>query len=171
MVPFVLREDLDISLEYTIRNLDPDNAANVRIHVNGANEYFAYVPSAFVVDPEEEEEPPPLAGNIPIMVEPGQTISGVFREDDLNEAAIDLELITRGALNPFAAMLQIHEEIELLDETAAPPIAVEHTAQLIRSISRLSVTPIWSSNTRYECATTETPNSFPNEGWQPIQLS
>ena len=45
MIPFVRRDDLDISLEWSIRNLDPDNQAVVRIHINGANEYFAYVPT------------------------------------------------------------------------------------------------------------------------------
>jgi len=132
MIPFVRRSDLDISLEWTIRNLDPDGEAQARIHINGANEYFAYVPLAFVVDPEEEETPPPLAGDIPILIEAGATISGVFREDDLLEAALDLELITRGGLNPFAAMLEVHEELLAVDDQMGTVLPLEETAQLIR---------------------------------------
>ena len=56
-------------------------------------------------DDEDDPPPPPLAGHIPIHVEPGRTVEGVFREDQLREAAIDLDQITRGNVNPFAAML------------------------------------------------------------------
>ena len=53
MIPYVRREDLELSLEWTIRNLS-NTDGTARIHVNGATEYFAYVPELFVVDPEEE---------------------------------------------------------------------------------------------------------------------
>jgi hypothetical protein len=107
-VPFVTRDDLDLSLEWRIRNLDAEPGI-ARIHVNGANEFFAYVPDAFVVDPEEEETPPPLSGNVPLDIPGGATLSGVFQEDLLAEASLDLELITRGGTSPFAALLAIHE--------------------------------------------------------------
>lgn len=113
-VPYVKLDDLSISIEWTIKNL-ADGDAEARIGINGANEYFAYIPLNFVVDPEEDEEPPPLAGDIPYIIGPNETRSGVFREDQLREAAIDLDLITRGALNPFAAVLQNHEDITELD--------------------------------------------------------
>ncbi len=132
MVPFVRRGDLELSLEWSLRNLNVDEQAVARIHVNGANEYFAYVPASFVVDPDEEETPPPLAGDIPIIIEPGATISGVFREDDLAEAALDLELITRGGLNPFAAMLQIHEDETEVTDGGGTAIPLADTAHLIR---------------------------------------
>lgn len=130
-VPYVKREDLELSLEWTIRNLsDADGIA--RIHLNGANEYFAYVPTAFVVDPEEEEVPPPLAGDIPLMIPAQSTRSGVFREDQIAEAALDLELITRAALNPFTAMLEIHEDMETVDDGMGFVIPVDVTPHLIR---------------------------------------
>jgi hypothetical protein len=131
MLPYINRDDLDVSLEWVVRNLG-DAPGQAVIAVNGANEYFAYVPSAFVVDPDEEEEPPPLAGGIPIAVPAASTVSGVIREDELAEGALDLELITRGGLNPFAALLAIHEEMETFSDTAGAVIPIGLTANLIR---------------------------------------
>lgn len=130
-VPFVQIDDFELSLEWTIRNLSED-PANVRINLNGANEYFAYIPLNFVVDPEEEEEPPPLAGGIPIPIPPLGSISGVFREDQIREASTDLELITRGEVNPFAAVLEHHEDLPALEPAGLPPIPASTFASLIR---------------------------------------
>jgi hypothetical protein len=119
-VPVVGLGDLDIAIEWTIKNLSDDDA-EARILINGGNELFVYEPLNFVIDPEEDEEPPPLLGNIPIMVPAQGTVSGVFREDQVREAAVDLELITRGVTNPFAALLQFHDDVrELTDETGRP---------------------------------------------------
>lgn len=131
MVPYVTRDDLDIELEWTIRNLS-DQPGTARILVNGANEYFAYIPENFIVDPDEEEPPPPLAGDIPTPVAEQSTVSGVFREDQLAEAALDLELITRGNVNPYTALLEVDEDLEVLDDGAGLQIPVEDTANLIR---------------------------------------
>ncbi len=115
-IPFVRRDDLAISIEWTVRN-EADVDGTMRIDVNGSNEYVEYVPALFVVDEEEMEEPPPLLGDVPIIVPAGDTISGVFREDQLFEAAIDLELIGRAnpALSPFAAVLEVHEDMTEFD--------------------------------------------------------
>lgn len=109
-VPYVRVGDLAVSVEWTIKNLDT-NPGLARVRLNGGNEYWDYVPTNFVIDPEEDEEPPPLLGNIPTMVPASGTVSGVFREDELREASIDLELITRGGMNPFAAVLQSHAHL------------------------------------------------------------
>jgi len=116
-VPYVRLGDLIVSIEWTIKNLE-DSEGEARILVNGGNEYWYYVPTNFVIDPEEDEEPPPLMGDIPMLIGPGETRSGVFREDTLREGSVDLELITRAALNPFAAVLQVHEDMtEFTSET------------------------------------------------------
>jgi hypothetical protein len=130
-IPFVKIDDIELSLEWSIRNLS-DQDANVRINVNGANEYFSYVPSSFVVDPEEEEEPPSLTGGIPIPIPALGTISGVFREDQMREASTDLELITRGELNPFAALLEHHEDLTEMTPAGLPAIPASQLASLIR---------------------------------------
>ena len=62
-----------------------------------------------VVDPEEDEEPPSLAGGIPMQVAANGTLSGVLREDQLREASLDLEAISRGMINPFAAIFNVNE--------------------------------------------------------------
>ena len=130
-VPFVSIDDIELSLEWTIENLD-DSDAQVRILLTGANEYFAYVPASFVVDPEEEPTPPPLAGDIPLQIPALGTISGVFREDQIREASLDLDIITRGATNPFAAMLESHDGIDEIVVEGGTAIPSKAFASLIR---------------------------------------
>jgi hypothetical protein len=116
-VPYVRIGDMAVSLEWTVKNLsDTDGVAF--IDVNGGNEYFTYVPLNFVIDPEEDETPPPLMGHIPIDVPAGGQVSGVFREDEVREASIDLELITRGGMNPFAALLTNNADLTEYQPTA-----------------------------------------------------
>ena len=144
-VPYVVVGDLDVSVEWTARNLD-NEPGQLRVLVNGASPFFAYEPSLLVVDPEEDPTPPPLMGDIPVDIGPLGEVSGVFREDEVREASIDLELITRGNLNPFAAMLTINEDLtsyqpmtpldpdnlDVLPTPVGPPIPIEAFAQMIR---------------------------------------
>jgi len=132
-VPYVTREDLEISIEWTLENLNADGPMEARIIMNGANEFFNYVPDAFVIDPEEDEEPPPLAQSVPLEVDAGATISGVIREDELREASIDLELITRGVdANPFNAILANHEDLKQVESAAGPSIPEVALASMVR---------------------------------------
>jgi hypothetical protein len=132
-IPFVPRKDLDISIEWTVTNQE-DSDGIVRIDINGANEYVAYVPALFVVDPEEMEEPPPLIGDVPLTVRAGDSLNGVFREDQLWEAAVDLELIGRAnpPLSPFAAVLEVHEEMTEFSGVSGATIPDELFASMIR---------------------------------------
>lgn len=112
-VSYVRLDHLSISVEWTIKNL-ADEPGSARIHLNGGNERFFYNPINFIVvddNGEEEARPPPLAGDIPLDVPALGTLSGVFREDQVREAAIDVELMTRGGVSAFAAVLSIHEDI------------------------------------------------------------
>lgn len=130
-VPVVTVDDISVSIEWTIKNLS-DSDGTARIHLNGGNEAFLYVPANFVIDPEEDEEPPPLFGNIPIPVPALGTVSGVIREDQIREAAVDMELITRGAYNPFAALLQYNQdtvEVMAADGSVVPEIAFGQLVQ------------------------------------------
>jgi hypothetical protein len=107
-VPYVRIGDLEIEVEYTIRN--PDNKpGHAIVELNGANEYFAYDPSTIQLAPDDEDAPPTpgLAGDIPIDIPAGGEVSGILTEDDVREAAIDLDQITRGNFNPFRATLTI----------------------------------------------------------------
>ncbi len=119
--PLVRLDQVHLSVEWTIRNLS-DQPATARIKLDGGNQYWYYVPANFIVDPDDEEEPEPpsLAGDVPIQVPPQGEVSGVFREDTVREAGLDLDLITRATINPFAAILNIHEDIKNANEVDAP---------------------------------------------------
>lgn len=130
-VPYVKLDDLTISVEYSIRNLT-DQDGEARVKLNGGNEYFYFVPTNFVVDPDEDEEPPPLQGDIPILLGPGASFSGVFREDAVREAAIDIELITRGGANAFAALLSINEDVTDMTTMDGATIPREVFGQMIQ---------------------------------------
>jgi hypothetical protein len=121
-LPLVRLDQVDVSIEWTIRNLS-EEPGEARINVNGGNQYFIYQPDLFVVDPTDPDAvvPPPLAGNVPIDVPALGDRSGVFREDQIREAALDLDLITRATLNPFAALLNNHEDIKNTSEIAFQP--------------------------------------------------
>lgn len=129
-VPYVKLGDLEVSVEWTIRNLDAMNPGLAFVQLNGANEVFAYAPEMVQLgDPDEEPPPPGLAGDIPLHLEPGATITGLFREDQLREASIDLDQITRANLNPFAAMLQVHKHSDSFQPMSALMPGVEDYMQ------------------------------------------
>ncbi|HUJ59432.1 MAG TPA: hypothetical protein VLX92_13095 [Kofleriaceae bacterium] len=110
MVPYVKVGDIDTEVEWTITNLD-DSDGIAMIELNGANEWFRYDPSVIVLDPTDDEAPPTpgLQGDIPLDVPAKGSISGTFREDQILEASIDLDQITRGHVNPFAAVLTVNK--------------------------------------------------------------
>jgi len=142
-VPYVKVGDLEVSVEWTITNVDtmPGTAL---VQLNGANEAFAYDPTLIVIgDPDEDPPAPGLEGDVPLHVEPGATIRGVFREDQLREASIDLDQITRANLHPFAATLQVHKNAaffqpmspiapDMEQEPMGAPIPREAFRQMIR---------------------------------------
>jgi len=115
-IPFIRLDDVDLSIEWSIKNL-LDCDAQARFAINGANQYFSYDPAAFA-DPTDPDAmaPPPLIGNMaPIDIPANATVSGVFREDQIREAAIDLELITRASTNPFKALLEINKNDDTME--------------------------------------------------------
>jgi hypothetical protein len=116
-VPYVRIDDLDVAIEYSVTNRGAQDG-QAFVEINGANQYFVYVPSAFSLDDEDEEPTPPLLGGFPITIPAGGRFSDVLREDQVREASIDLELITRGGLFPTAALLAVHEDIEVFQPVA-----------------------------------------------------
>jgi hypothetical protein len=123
MVPYVRVGDFDIEVEWTVKNLDP-MPGKIKIELNGANEYWTWDPSTI---PTGREQPPMpgLQGDIPIDVPASGQIQGVFREDQLLEASIDLDQITRGNINAFAATLTVNKNLpsfQPLSHLLPPPI-------------------------------------------------
>ena len=107
-VPYVRIGDIEIEIEYTIHNLD-SKPGKATVELNGANEYFAYDPSTIQLAPDDEDAPPTpgLGGDIPIDVPASGQVSSLLTEDDVREAAIDLDQITRGHFNPYKATLTV----------------------------------------------------------------
>lgn len=104
-VPQVRRDDYDVEIEWTIKNLS-DRPGTAIVSVVGANEYFLYDPSLFVIDPDEDEPPPPLLGGVPITVAPSAVVSGHFTEEQVAEAAQDWDAISRAGVVAQRALLE-----------------------------------------------------------------
>jgi hypothetical protein len=121
MVPYVKVGDLDLEVEFTIKNLDTSDGI-AKIQLNAANEFFLYDPSMINLDPTNNEAPPtpPLAGNIPIHVPANGTYSDLFREDQLLEASVDLDSITRGNISPFAATTKVNKNDQSFQPQTPP---------------------------------------------------
>src|SRR5207245_11161602 len=94
-VPWAQARDFDIEIQYSIKNLE-DKKIIAFVACDGGNEYGDYVPGAYI-DPtanaEDQTPPPDLLTSPPIEVAAGGVVTGVFREDDLQESALDLEAI------------------------------------------------------------------------------
>ena len=150
----------------------PRCPAQREIELNGANQFFAYDPSMLVLSNEREAPPTPgLQGDIPLDIPANGELSGLFREDQLREASIDLDQITRGNMNPFRATLTISKNADVVrsadadDGPAGRPGAAAADADRHRvpargvpatccgSTSCSSPTPTWSSSTTSACAT------------------
>jgi hypothetical protein len=103
VIPSVRRDLTDLEIAWRLEN-PGDQPATARLLVAAANELFRFDPAVLVEDPDEEE-PPPLMGGRPIEVAAGAVVSGVFREDELAEAAQDLDAMSRGGVNPQRALI------------------------------------------------------------------
>jgi hypothetical protein len=73
-------------------------------------------------DAEDPPKTPGLAGDIPIDVPAMASVSGLFTEDDLREASIDLDQVTRGNVNPFRAALTISKNELSFQPLTAPAL-------------------------------------------------
>ena len=114
-VPWVGLRDVDIEINWSLKNLE-DNDVLTRVTINGGNEFGDYDKTKFVdptAPPGDQMAPPDLlGGGVLVTLPAGSTRTGVFREDQLREAAIDLEVITRypppgGGINtPFIVLVR-----------------------------------------------------------------
>jgi hypothetical protein len=149
-VPYVRVGDLEIEVEWTIKNVDSEDG-EAKIQLNGANELFSYDPSIIILNPDDEEAPPTpgLDGDIPIAVPAGGSVSGLFTEDQLREASIDLDQVTRGNVNPFRAMLTISKNARTFQPLTPPmpgdpeyvqtPIGVEIPRDAFAGLTRIDL--------------------------------
>ena len=123
-VPLYRSDQYDVSVEYTVKNLD-STPGTVKIQLNLANEAFSWDPSMIMPAGEESPPAPALAGDVPIDIQANGELDGLFREDQLLEAAIDLDQITRGNINMYAATLTVNKNdlsFQPLSATMPPPM-------------------------------------------------
>lgn len=147
MVPYVKVGDLELDVEWTIQN-PGTQAGHAKVELNGANEFFSYDPSIIMLDPGNDEAPPTpgLAGDVPLDVPAGGQISGIFTEDQLREASIDLDQVTRGNVSPFRATLTVSKNaasfqpmtppmpmvMNYMQTPVGPPVPREAFAEMTR---------------------------------------
>jgi hypothetical protein len=96
-VPWAQTRDFDVEIEYSVKNLDTQ-PTTCYVTLNGGNEFGDYVPMAYInpaANVEDQTPPPPLVSAQPVVIMPGQAATGTIREDQTQEASIDLEAITR----------------------------------------------------------------------------
>jgi hypothetical protein len=93
-MPWVSRDDLAVSVDFALYNLDADSH-DVTVTLNGFNEFDEYVPGVNVVDDEvvidfsQWERLYRLEGK--------QRLARTIREEELDEAAVDLATVVNGA--------------------------------------------------------------------------
>jgi hypothetical protein len=128
VVPTYRLDMYDISVEWVLRNLD-NKDTTAAVALNAANEDFAWDPAMIMPAGDESPPPPNLQGDIPFDVPANATISGEFTEDNLLEAAIDLDQITRGNINMYAATLNVNKNDPSFqpESPAQPPPADSDT--------------------------------------------
>lgn len=107
VTPWIRRDDLDISVAWTLTN-DSDQRVRAWVTLDGATEFYDWNPIALygIGGGEDAEELafPSLLGYFPRVLEPGQVMRGEFREDDTSEAMYDLDVLTRFCGGPFAVL-------------------------------------------------------------------
>lgn len=106
-IPWIRRDALDISVTWTLTN-DSDERVRAWVALDGATEFYDWNPIAMygIGGGEDAEELafPSLLGYFPRILEPAQVMHGEFREDDMSEAAYDLDVLTRFCGGPFAVL-------------------------------------------------------------------
>ncbi len=127
MIPWVRRDDLEISVHWRLVNDSDQFLRNVYVTLDGATEFYDFNPIATygAAGGEEAEEPviPSLFGFTPRTLSPGEVLEGEFREDDVTEAMFDLDAISRYCAGAFA-MLYNRSEANPIGTDVIPDDAV-----------------------------------------------
>ncbi|HKP60932.1 MAG TPA: hypothetical protein VJV78_29585 [Polyangiales bacterium] len=95
-LPWVERGELEIQVDFTLSNLD-DASHDVDVTLNGANEFNEYVPGVQII--EEDAVPLHAQWERRYTVKGKSRISDTVREEDMDEAAVDLATVVNGAPN------------------------------------------------------------------------
>jgi hypothetical protein len=120
MVPWIERAHVHLELSYQVTNLetppspdggatpDPNDPPTFSLGIDGADEYTKYDENVVAMSLQAGNNNAPvyipLIPVTPQQLEAGRTVSGTVREDDFNEAELDLDAIGRWSA-PFNAVL------------------------------------------------------------------
>ncbi|HKU40509.1 MAG TPA: hypothetical protein VJR89_20255, partial [Polyangiales bacterium] len=116
-LPWVMRGELEIQIDFTLSNLDSEER-DVDVTVNGANEFNEYVPGVQVI--EEDAVPLHAQWERRYTLQPRSRVSDTVREEDLDEAAVDLATVVNGA--PNSDEVVYFENKSATDERSKPYI-------------------------------------------------
>lgn len=86
------RGDFELELSYSVRNLDTARSHMVSVTLNGVNPGYVYQPG-FSVD-EGEIFPDYAQWERTFILGPGETRSGIVREEEVDEIAVDLAALS-----------------------------------------------------------------------------
>lgn len=95
-LPFVQRDDIAVQIDWTLSNL-ADVSVTATVQVNAINEFHEYQPGIQVVDDELVVDFSNWERSIRLA--PGERRTGTIREEELDEAAVDLATVVNGAPN------------------------------------------------------------------------
>ncbi len=125
-IPWIRRDDLEVSVTYRLENTS-DGPIRAFVLLDGATEFFDWDPVGLygMAGGEDAEETPfpSLLGLTPLELEAGEVLEGEFREDDLREAMLDLDVLTRFCGGPFAVLYN-RSEVDPVGMEAVPEDAV-----------------------------------------------
>ncbi len=141
MVPWIQRTHVHLELTYAVTNTeapaptgpdagpppDPNNPPTFSLGIDGANEYTKYdenvVAKALQAGNNNAPTFIPLIPVTPQVLEAGQSVSGTVREDDFNEAELDLDALGRW-MAPFNAVLINNSQVNPIGLSMVPPKVV-----------------------------------------------
>lgn len=132
VVPTARRDEIALELEWALAN-EGTQVAQARLMLNGASEFARYDPTRVITNATDEDETPPsLLGGRPITVPAGSRVTGVFREDELGEAAQDLDAFARAGVGLELTLLTRWKSKDITNGSGAlPALPSAAVAQLI----------------------------------------
>jgi hypothetical protein len=111
--PWIDLDRVSISIDYTVTNLS-DKPGVATVLVDGANQFTSYdsaavamaiqMASMMMMQEEDELYIPSLVQTVPLKVPARGQVSGTIREDDFEEALLDLDALGRWS-GPFQVVL------------------------------------------------------------------
>lgn len=129
--PWIQRDHVHIELTYQVTYTplpgqgpddDPNDIPQFTIGIDGANEYTKYNSNIVAMTLAQGNDAPqyiPLIPVTPQTLAQGQTVSGTVREDDFNEAELDLDAMGRW-MAPFNAVLINNSQVNPIGLSMVP---------------------------------------------------